>query len=115
VSGLGEVRQRIPVLQGVVQGDAEGILRQHGMHSLVEPGLELGEQRNGFLLPLPEPVRITQIFDLSLDAEEGFVERQRLVWSSRLLNQVRGFRELAAGMQATTVIRPSTNSGSYPG
>jgi hypothetical protein len=45
VSGLREVRQRYPVLQGLVDGDAEAILGQHGVHRLIEPGLELSEQR----------------------------------------------------------------------
>ena len=96
VPGPGEVRQGVPVLQGIVHGDTERILGQHRVHSIVEPGFELGEQRNALRLPFAQAFLIAKILDLSLDAEYLFVIRQRLMRPAWGLEQVCCLHELTA-------------------
>ena len=56
--------------QRVVDGLSQTVLRQHRVHGIVEPGLELGEQRDCSLLSSPQPLLIGEAFDLPLDAKE---------------------------------------------
>ena len=49
MAGFHEVCQRFAVFEGIVHRDAEGMLGQNGVDSVIESGLELGEERNGVL------------------------------------------------------------------
>ena len=100
------------MLQRTVDCLSQAVFRQHRVHCVVEPGLELGEQRDSLFLPLPQPFFVTEIFDLPLYAEQLLVKRQRLVWPSRFLKRVGGFR--ASGyfclLTARHAVRPSARS-----
>jgi hypothetical protein len=52
---FGESRQGRPMLQRIMDCLSQTVFRQHRVHCVVEPGLELGEQRDGLFLPLPQP------------------------------------------------------------
>jgi hypothetical protein len=41
---------RWPAFKKLVRASLKGILGQHGVNSMIEPSLELGEERNGLLL-----------------------------------------------------------------
>ena len=83
------------MLQGIVYGDAETIFRQDGVNRVIQPGLELVEQRLAMPLPLLQTRLVAQILDPALDPEQLPVEGQRLVRPAGLLEQIGGLRELA--------------------
>ena len=87
------------MLQRVVHDFSQAILRQHRVHGIVEPGFELGQERNSSLLSRHEPLLIGETLDLPLDAEELLVEGQRLMGSARALQQVSRLDEASARMR----------------
>lgn len=70
-----------------------------GVGSVIEPGLELGEERNRLLLPFAQPLLIAPIFDPAFNAKWLPVERQRFVRSPGLHEQIHSLHELAAGVR----------------
>ena len=87
------------MLQGIVHGDAEDIFRQDGVNRVIQPGLELVEQRLAVPLPLLQTRLVAQILDPAFDPEELPVEGQRLVRPAGLLKQIGGLRRTCAARE----------------
>lgn len=87
-SGFGEPRQGAAALRRVVHRFAQTILRQHRVNSVVEPGLEVAQKRNGSHVSRHEPILIGEILDLPFDTEDFLVEQQRPIAPARLGEQI---------------------------
>ena len=79
--------------------------RQHRLHGIVEPGLELGEQWDRALLSRPEALLIAEFLDLPRDTEERPVDGQHLMGITGALQQAGRFRQKAAGVHMSADFR----------
>ena len=95
--------------QRVVDGLSQTVLRQHRVHGIVEPGLELGAQRDCSLLSRPQPLLIGEAFDLPLDAKERLVEREGLVRPGLFSRSAASTKRLRASLASNASALESEN------
>ena len=99
VSVLGIARQRVPVLERIAHRLTECAFRQHRVDLFVQPGLELGEDRDRFGLAYLVPFCIVERADFALDPVEFPDKGQRHMRPAGFFQQGRDLDKLTPGVR----------------